>query len=278
MNSKNNILVPFCIYHYIEPNTGLYAGYIGMPNKIRNENGEEYFECKKEKQVFGKWYLAGTFYAVSPMFRPIPYGMKMFCAKKAGSFPYNTTNVSMNYDPYNTKKDCVYFTTYSQPVPNTVPLYFHFLNENVYPSFDRNPPSDDINWTQTEISPVYVMTNSSLNIEPNNLKEFQNLKFQCINGRCIPFNRNLKDVYLGKNDKQELLPLEDCLLYCSELVVDNASGSPNSLLASVAADSKNKFTLSRFIKKIPSWLISIILSLFAFILFCIFIFVLRKKN
>lgn len=43
--------------------------------------------------------------------------MRIFCAKKNKGFPYNTVYMNAMYEPYNIKEDCVYFTTYNQPVP-----------------------------------------------------------------------------------------------------------------------------------------------------------------
>ena len=216
---NDNIIIPFCIWHYIDLDTKTFLGYIGGPRRYK-KNGVIGFDCDVDTKKFNKWFLAGTFYAVSPSFRPIPVGMKIFCAKKNMSEPYNTNDVYLMYDPYNIKDNCVYFTTYNQKVPNTVPLYFHSFGNNIFPSFDSKPPSSSPEWSQTFISPIFVMTKS-------------HEKFKSVNGRCIPWSEDIKDLY-DSNSHEELLSLENCVVFYNELVVSKNNGRPFNILEIVA--------------------------------------------
>lgn len=263
MKEDTGHIIPFCIYYRINPYTKNYLGYIAPPQKVISEDGTVSYRCAPEPQVFDQWFLAVTFYAVSPSFRPIPIGMKMFCAKRRGFFPYDTNDVSLVYDVFNVKDDCVYFITYNQKTINTTELYFHKLGTHIFPSFDEQPPSNDPNWEQTEISPIYVMTEGTVGdiLQANN-----SLKFKCINARCLPWMNNIPDIY-DNDPQQELLELDDCVLYCNELVESKTSGKPADLLQSIKSDSSRKPIVSRFFKKFPPVIIGSVILLFILILF-----------
>lgn len=216
---NDSIIIPFCIWHYIDLDTQTFLGYIGCPRKYKKD-GFIGFDCGEETKSFNNWFLAGTFYAVSPSFRPIPVGMKIFCAKKNMTEPYNTNDVYLMYDPYNIKDDCVYFITYNQPVPNTVPLYFHAFGDNIFPSFDPKPPSSSPQWSQTFISPIFVMTK-------------RHEKFKSVNARCIPWSEDIPDLY-DTNPNEELLSLQNCVIFYNELVVSKNNGRPFNILEMVA--------------------------------------------
>jgi hypothetical protein len=266
-----DIIIPFCIYHYIDPATQTYWGYIGGPEKVRNEDGSTTYRCVSEPKVLKRWFLAATFYAVSPSFRPIPVGMRIFCAKKNRSYPYNTKDVTAVYDPYNIKDDCVYFTTYNQPVPNTEQLYFHTIGDTVFPSFDQQPPFDDPQRSQTHISPIFVMTPSTVGNNPNNIK------FKCINRKCLPWVKNIPNVYdIDQND--DLLSIDDCVLFCSELVLSKSKGRPFDLIQTIVAGSERKPVVSRFFKKLPPWVIGMSISVFVILLFTIVYTLIKNKN
>ena len=200
------------------------------------------FDCEYHKGR--KWFLAGTFYAVSPSFRPIPVGMKIFCAKSSTSFPYNTKDMYLMYDPFNIKDDCVYFTTYNQPVPNTKPLYFHAQGDNIFPSFDSHPPSDLTKWTQTRISPVFVMTN-------------KNEKFKCINGRCLPWTSDIKYLY-DSDPHDELLSLQNCVIYCNDLVVSKNQGKPFNILEMISNESKKQKLINNKSNQKNIWIFTLL--------------------
>uniref|UniRef100_A0A6C0H2T0 Uncharacterized protein n=1 Tax=viral metagenome TaxID=1070528 RepID=A0A6C0H2T0_9ZZZZ len=218
---NTDVIIPYCIWHYIDLETNTFLGYISGPRKYKKD-GVIGFDCKKEETKYSKWFLAGTFYAVSPSFRPIPVGMKIFCAKKNIESPYNTSDMYLMHDPYNIKEDCVYFTTYNQPVPNTSPLYFHLNGKNVFPSFDSKPPSS---WSPSPISPVFVM-----------MSKYEN--FKCINRRCIPWTSDIPLLY-DVDPHKELYPLENCVIFCNGLTVSKNKGKPLNILEMVKEEEKS---------------------------------------
>ncbi len=275
MKDKINVIIPFCIYHYIDPSTQTYYGYIGNPRKTRLDDGSEVYQCPPEPRTFKRWFLAGTFYAVSPSFRPIPVGMRIFCAKRIKKFPYATNDVDAMYDPYNIKDDCVYFTTYNQPVPNTEPLYFHISGDLVFPSFDPRPPSDDPTWEQTNISPIFVMTPKSVgDIFAN---ESSGVKFKCVNGRCLPWVHDIPDMW-DSEPLPDLLDLDECVLYCNKTVLSENMGRPFNLLEMVVSGSKTKPVISRFIKKLHPWVTGLVITIFIVLLFMILYTLIKKKK
>lgn len=243
MTLQNGIL-PICIYHRINvyPDSNptnpvkTYRGYIGFPDKIKLSNDKTTYKCNK--YLSDKWKLAGTFYAIDPGFRPIPVGMKIFCAKQPMGYPYDTSDVYLMYDPFDIKEDCIYFITYIMKVPNTVPLYFHKMGEHIFPSFDLTPPTEDPRWSQTDISPIYVMTSDTVGDLFTDTCINNELKFKCINGRCIPWPRDIDNIY-GDNPDAPLLPFDNCVVYCNEFVVSNNNRKPQNLLESIDNKIKN---------------------------------------
>ena len=179
---KQSIITKFCIMHHNDPNTNTYRGVITSSPCKHKQNWEKYY----------------TFYALSPMIRPIPNGLKLINTTKINKYPYNTTTVDHAYDPFDIQKNAVYFITWTQPVPATVPLYIHISPDgNSYPSFNKNPPSIG-NWSQDPIGPLYVLVDTYTH--PTNLDSNNNklptwkidsngnpiFLFSKNNNRCIP--------------------------------------------------------------------------------------------
>jgi hypothetical protein len=260
---NDDVIIPYCIWHYIDIETQTFLGYIGGPKKIM-KNGVITFDCAPDEKNYSKWFLADSFYAVSPSFRPIPVGMKIFCAKKNIRFPYNTNDLYLMYDPYNIKDDCIYFTTYIKPVPNTKPLYFHKIQDNIFPSFDSKPPSSSSEWTQTFISPIYVMTN-------------KDIKFKCVNSTCLPWIDEIPDLY-DFDPHEELLSLQNCVVYCNELVVSKNNGRPSNILQ-IASDQNSKHlgSISKSNKKKSSCICMFIIVITSLVFFLIIIYYFLKN-
>lgn len=270
-------IIPMCIYHNIDYHTNTYLGHITPPLKVKLDDGSFTYRCVERPKLYRDWSLSGVFYVLDPSFRPIPSGMKIYCAKKSGGFPYNTQDVYLEYDPYNIQADCFYFTTYNMKVPNTVELYFHKLGQNIFPSFDKNPPTDNPDWVHTEISPVYVMTKDSIGIDLFNTENEKILKFKCINGRCIPWTKNIPDLYDDEPDN-DLLKFDDCVIYCNELVIVNKhQRRPTQLLEHVNKETTRKPVLSSFFKGVSSEIIGIILFIFLLLFFGV-IYIVSSRN
>lgn len=214
-------IIPYCMYH--SKNAQEYNGII-VPS-VRTINGE--YVCPKNTSI---WKYKDIFYAISPRIRPIPAGTKLFRIEKNDSFPYNTESISLAYDPFDINNDDTYMIVYTQPVPNTKPLYLHRLGTNIYPSFDKNPPTPDPNWKQLTISPVYVLTNDEN-------------KFKCVNGRCLPWTKEIEDMYDDIPDNV-VLGISECILYCNELENTSEKGQPNRLIDDISRyniSEKNKW-------------------------------------
>ena len=157
MSEQNQsvIISQFCIMHYNDPNTNTYNGYISYPTRIKTIDGFE-TKCTQPPSEYGQWQLYQKFYALSPMIRPIPTGLKLINANTMDYYPYSTKNIKHVYDPFDIQQESISFMTWTQPVPGTVPLYLHISpNGDSYPSFDKNPPSEG-NWTQNKMSPLFV--------------------------------------------------------------------------------------------------------------------------
>ena len=66
-------IMPLCIYHYNDKGTNTYRGFINIASKIRTKGGNEILKCVQSQNRFGSgWKYYGSFYALSPMLRPIP--------------------------------------------------------------------------------------------------------------------------------------------------------------------------------------------------------------
>jgi hypothetical protein len=269
------IISPYCIYYNINQHTNTYLGYIGVPDILKHKDGSISYKCsEKIKELNSFWVLSNIFYAISPITRPIPFGMRLFCAEKDKSFPYMTTSVTAVYDPFNIKENCTAFITYIKPVLHTIPLYLHKLGNNVFPSFNKYPPTDNINWNKENISPIFVITSELLNLQ--NVKDPSHLNFTCINGTCIPWSPNMSQYYF----KSDIIKtnFNQCLLQCNEktLSIDNEN---KNMLEIVQILSNSNFYISRFFKKIPSYIIGIFIGIFLLlILIIIVITILKNKN
>jgi hypothetical protein len=139
----NSDILPFCVYHWVDPDQGVYLGYLGGPEFATNESGQVFLTCgdtPPSSNPYGRWKKAFTFYAINPALKPIPFGMSLFCAKRSQEFPWNTTEVKSVYDQFNIDNQCVYFIAYTMPVPFTTPLFLHQQEESSFPSLDPNPP------------------------------------------------------------------------------------------------------------------------------------------
>jgi hypothetical protein len=196
---KPIIITPFCILQYNDPLNNIFFGFINYPTRIHTDNGIQTLECADKPHEYGKWTVSSTFYGFSSMIRPIPNGLKLINANKVDKDVWKTENIKHSYDPFNIKNNSVSFMTWTQPVSSTVPLYLHITPDNTsYPSFDKNPPSNQKGWTENKLSPLYVMVNPETHpikvdanlysfpkweIDEHNRPIF---KFKSSDGRCVP--------------------------------------------------------------------------------------------
>lgn len=260
-------IIPFCIYHYIDQKTKTYFGYIGNSSKIKNEDGKILYYCHMEPQQYRGWKLAGQFYAVSPSLRPIPTGMQLYCAKRTLSFPYDISDINIVYDMFNVKDYCLYFITYYKPVPNTKPLYFHKIGKHVFPSFDSEPPPG---W-EKDLSPVYVMTMDTVGD-----LNYSKIKFNCNNGRCLPWSKDIRDVY-DLNPHKYFPSLNECILGCNELIPSEKRQHLSLLETIKQQTTKNKVDIPNIFKKLSPIAIGVAIALLIVILFIVIYLVVKNK-
>ena len=140
-------VLPFCVYHWVNPGISVYRGYLSGPTTVKDKDGKLKYTCEHPNPLdpYGEWSLAFKFYAINPMVRPIPNGMNLFCAHRKDSYPWNTTKIRIVYDPFDINDNCVYFIAYTKPTPWTKPLYVHVQGTfntptNSFPSWSINSP------------------------------------------------------------------------------------------------------------------------------------------
>lgn len=275
-DKKSNIVIPLCIFHYDDEITNTYRGFIGNPSKIKTKDGYEILKCMDTDPSYGRWKLYGSFYALSPMIRPIPRGLKLMNANKLNYAPYNTSKVKYAYDPFDTQSESVSFLTWSKAVRDTVPLYLHITPEGgTYPSFDPNPPGKK-GWTKDIISPLYVLVDKKMYIGSDANKQVLSnydrdeygkpeFKFSPENGRCLP------DPY-G-------MSLAKCFLITDENVLAGGAATYNTnLLDQLREDKKlhKQKNIREFFRTLPNAVIIICNILFFTSLFICILILLKE--
>jgi hypothetical protein len=262
-------IVPYCIFHRIDIDLGSYMGHIMAPT-ITRKDGVGVYECLNSPLYPDRIY--DRFYGISPLQRPIPPGMQMFCARRTAGFPYLTSHVDMVYDVYNVKDEnslCTFFLAYSQPVPNTVPLYLHSMRDNVFPSYESEPPSDNPEWGSASISPIYVLTPESVGMTVDTMND---TLFKCVDSRCLPWKSpGFKDVFDVSDTKP--LPLQECLVVCNE--IGSTGRAPTSLLDAISL--KTKTPLERqWHRYLPPVVIALVVGIFIFAVLAVIILGLKS--
>lgn len=238
------IIVPFCIYHN-KSQDGSHKGFIGYsaPNEHKN------FVCNPPEPAFGSWNFYRSFYALSPMVRPIPTGLKLIHASQLTTYPYNTINIEYGYDPFDFDKDAVSFLTWTQSVQGTTPLYI-YNNSEGYPffTFDKKPPSE-VGWTEHKLSPLFVLTNDDSKY-PVNSFGIPEYKFSGNHGRCLP--------------DPDGVPIEDCFLLTDEdILYSEKQFGPRTLLEIIKSEKEenNFFNKINLFAIVITFLISITICL-----------------
>lgn len=216
--SQDSNIILMCIYYYIDEQTQNYYSYIGPAEKVYDKKTKTIsYQCiRKPEKNFDKWILYDIFYAIDPQTRPIPNGMKLFCIKKRMSFPYDITDIHIVYDTFDIEPNCNYFITYNMPAINTKMLHFFKIGQNIFPTFNRFPPNFNPDWQY--YTTVHLMTRETIgNIFNENISQ---LKFNCVNGRCIPWTTDIDDIYRQKSSF-EPTNFQDCVLKCNQINIDN---------------------------------------------------------
>lgn len=295
------MVLPYCIYHWVDKVNGTYRAFLSNAQLERRKDGTESFRCWAPPLPtgYGYWKLAGVFYAVNPMFRPLPFGMQLFCAERRREWPFDTVSVNVVYDPYHTNPNCVYFITFTHPTPYLVPLYLHTLNDLAFPDFDPKPPPSLDNTVplpsprqpsdvgaieaigKTRRDRVLQMNDihslggatiwSASQVSPIYVmtpeifgEKYNEIGFICNNGTCFPWHKKIEDVYrvtpLGPPK-----PLSECVIDCNILVLsEDGGGRPFALLETVRREVKqneSKPVVSQFFRDAPSGVIAVVIAL-----------------
>ena len=265
----SNIIIPLCIYHNINQQTNTYLAYLSYPSAV-NKNGQEVFECNRLRNegYDNRWRYYGTFYAISPMIRPIPQSLKMIKCEHMGKYPYNTSTIKYVYDLFNIDKNAISFITWTKAVQGTVPLYLYTTPDGCFPSFDKN-----LSWGQNIMSPIFVMidplkntfitdsTSSSFHEFERDKNGIIQFKFSPIQARCLPDNKGMS--------------LAKCFLLTDENILKNNDFLPVNLLDIIKDNKKGK--LQQLFYKVEDKLPHQLLLLFI-ISFVICIIILYKKK
>jgi hypothetical protein len=253
---------PYCIYH--SNNIDNIYGLIKSPLRVKKKNGDEVLQCYLNP-IMKNWKYYASFYAINPMIQPIPTGLHLICAKLSQEFPYNTISIDIIYDTFRIDDNCVYFMTWTLPVPYTVPLYLYSTSSGISITFQEHKDMKQLN-----ISPLYVLSN--FENKPDFFKDFKKLKngeidftFANNQGRCLP------NPY-GNS-------LSKCLVLSNENITDlEYNGGPPTLLQHLERiEKKKEKNISKLFQKIPSIAIAIILLFFSISFFTIIILLYDHK-
>ena len=66
----------------------------------------------------------------------------------------------------------------------------------------------------------------------------KDIKFKCVNGRCLPWIDDIPNLY-DSDPHKDLLSLQNCVVYCNELVISKNNGRPFNILQ-IASDQNTK--------------------------------------
>lgn len=269
MSNSGDAILPFCIFHTMDPINKNHKGIIVNPSATLHKDGKITYKCD-EKRMSSEWTYIGTFYAVTPMFRPIPVGMRMFAVEISDiSDIVSITDVKMVYGLYNFEPNFVYFITYNQPVIHTIPLYFHKRGNNVFPSFDSSPPEPG--WSKVKLSPIFVMSPDFINTQNPD-----STQFYCVNNRCLPWD---EDQHLHYNRDKGKTPynLNECVVLCNLAADSFGESKPTNILESVERLSRKK-RVSNFFEELPPYISGVVIGIFVIILFVILYIAMKNKN
>jgi hypothetical protein len=282
MEKKTFTIVPFCIYHLIDTQTNTYVGYIGYGAKTV-VNNKEILRCQAPNIKYGRYKIYGSFYAITPLFRPIPSGLKLINAVQQKYHPYGTSDIKYEYDIFDKNNtNSINFLTWLQPVRNSVPLYiYNTPGGTSFPSFKKNPSyyNKSLGWSENEISPIFVLVDkdaylSNPDSTPQSFQNFKtkngtlNFKFSNFNGRCVP----------DPNGNS----ISECLLIYDEDILYQRNGSelnPLPLLKMITLQNANVEHIKnyeKYYKYLKQYPINVGILIFLISLITTIIFLIKK--
>ena len=289
--SRNPNITPYLILHYVDQQNETYRGYIVNSHTKRNNNNEIIYGREIDRKFNQGWRVVGTFYALNPLFRPIPSGMNLYCVKHSDSAPMRIFALYKDYDIFDIdNENCTFFITYGQPVVNTVSLYFHDLGINgLFPTFERKPPIGEGKWSDTKFSPIFVMTFASRNEKIMELKNRydESIRFRCANKKCIPWIDKQPSVYKTKDLlSQESVSISDCVVSCNQNLIDDDLDrdgiggkmySPKSILNIIGETNRNQ-EIGEYVKNMATPLIVAFVVIFLIVVIIFVVFISKKTK
>lgn len=219
-------ITPFFILQYVDQRSGTYRGYVVSAKARKNDDNEIIYDYKIDTNVFRHgWKIVDQFYALNPLFRPIPTGMNLYCVEHSSSAPMKISAFYKDYDIFDVnRQNCTFFIAYGQPVVNTTSLYFHDMGEDgLFPTFARDPPSGKGKWSNVKFSPVFVMTSFSQmkSLRGIDSKYDESIRFRCLNKKCVPWTDKQSDMFRTEDLlSQESIPIFDCVVSCNQNLID----------------------------------------------------------
>lgn len=285
-------IVPYFILQYVDQRSGTYRGYIVAANASKNENGEIVYDYKIDTNVFRHgWKIVGKFYALNPLFRPVPTGMNLYCVEHSTSAPMRISSFYKDYDLfYIHKQNCTFFITYGQPTLNTISLYFHNMGaDGLFPTFGRHPPVGNAEWFDVKFSPIFVMTSFSqdTNIKGISAKYDESMRFKCLNKKCVPWTDNQLDIYKTEDlIAQNAIPILDCVITCNQNLIENEIDkdavegkihSPKSIFSVVKSIEEPTETKQQDANN-AVLIVVVIFSVMLILIVCISVIILMKKS
>lgn len=212
----DNYILPYCVYRLRNDDK---VSKVSSP-AIDTKGG---YTCKT--QDIKLWKYSFTFYTMNPAMPIIPNKISLVRCEHNNAYPYGLTKVLPVFDRYNNGlRKGPYILSYSVPTPNTSPVYFYTNGTNLYPSLENKPPGS--NW---------LLDTTIYTVDTNTYK---NVPFRCINSRCIPWTKNIKDVF-NLNSNISTMSLDNCITYCSKSGLNSVNKNQVDILQ-VIEQMKNK--------------------------------------
>lgn len=251
-------ILPYCVYRL---NSNPLITKIVDPVSIKGQPGE--YTCHLE-EMDKDWVYEFTFYAINPTLPIFPAKTELLCCQHSEAYPYGLTKIQSVYDRYNQKK-CVYFITYYSTFPNTIPIYVHINDSNIYVSLDPVPPKD---WEPyVDVKVFYTI----------DTKDYKNVPFRCINSICIPWTKDKQDV-LDLDANKSTMNLGDCVMYCSELNPEQFHGKQANILQIVQNMTKSSGNITNVFKKVSDVGIAIIIGVLVLVLILTVFYAIKQKR
>jgi len=284
-------IIPYFILQYVDQRSKIYRGYIVAADAGKNENGEIVYDYKIDTNIFlPGWRTVGKFYALNPLFRPIPTGMNLYCVEHSNSSPMRISAFYKDYDIFNiNRQNCTYFITYGQPVLNTASLYFHDMGENgLFPSHGRDPPCEK-ELPDVKFSPIFVMTSFSMHInEGTDLNYDTSIRFRCLNKKCVPWTDLQPEIYKTKDLlAQKSIPIFDCVVSCNQNLIENEIDkdtvegqihSPKSILSVVKGLNTTDENVRNDVRDVVESIIGPLMVVFLATMIVLIVIILRKHG